>query len=105
MFTGALALVPPHPDVLPLAPAGNIAAVQGNTGSDGDTRLYYQNSDNSITELVINTAFIRSHTTNYPGSILVPGDQVRTNTPIAAVTVNGTALQEVFHQSTLNRES
>ncbi len=47
MFTGALALVPPNPDVLPLAPVGNIAAVQGNTVSDGDTRLYYQKSDNS----------------------------------------------------------
>ena len=85
-------MVPPSPEVLALSPVGNIAAVLDDLGT-GESRLYYQNSDNSITELAVGASLIHSHTTNYPGNLLVPGDQVLNNTPIAAATIG--ELQEV----------
>ena len=75
---------------------GNVAAVEGNTAAGvGDSRLYFQNPDNSISQLAISSSLAKPHTTNSPGDVIVPSSEVLYGTPIAATTVNGTALQEV----------
>jgi len=90
LFTAGVFALPDHPDAVPLVPAGNIGGVQGN---NGNTRLYYQGADNSISELAVSGPFISPHSSSTMA--LVPAAEVLKGTPIAATTVNGTALQEV----------
>ncbi|KAJ6490097.1 hypothetical protein C8R45DRAFT_1213407 [Mycena sanguinolenta] len=69
------------PQAVPVSAIGNVASVQG---ANADTRLFFQNGDQSISQ-------------SYFGSsiLLVPGNEVLSGTPIAAATVNGTALEEI----------
>ncbi|KAJ7107495.1 hypothetical protein C8R44DRAFT_885490 [Mycena epipterygia] len=80
------------PEVVPVSTVGNVAAVQGTVL--GDTRLFFQNPDNSIQQLDLNSPFNGGgHFQN--SAVLVPANEVLANTPIAAVTINGTDLQEI----------
>ncbi|KAJ7811337.1 hypothetical protein B0H14DRAFT_3479789 [Mycena olivaceomarginata] len=81
------------PEIVPVSAVGNVAAVQGT--AVGDTRLFFQNPDNSIEEFAINSPFNGGG--HFGGSgVLAPANEVLADTPIAAVTINGTDLQE-FH--------
>ncbi|KAJ6586320.1 hypothetical protein DFH09DRAFT_1143120 [Mycena vulgaris] len=76
----------------PLTLVGNVAAVQA-TDLGGDTRLYYQNQDNSIQETSISGPFTSG---TFEGTqVLIPANEVLPGTPIAAVTLNGNAFQEI----------
>jgi hypothetical protein len=81
---------------VPFHPAGNVAAVQGNTGVNGNTRLYFQNADNTIGQGIVQYPPLSSpHISSF--SVIVPAAEAMVGTPIAAVMVNGTALQEVIY--------
>ncbi|KAJ7635781.1 hypothetical protein DFH06DRAFT_1139320 [Mycena polygramma] len=86
------ATVGPGPDFRPVSFTGNVAAVQA-TGLGGDTRIFYQNADNSIQQIGINGPFTVGAFTG--GGVLVPANQVLPGTPIAATLINGDAFQEM----------
>ncbi|KAJ7101948.1 hypothetical protein C8R44DRAFT_641048, partial [Mycena epipterygia] len=86
------------PEIVPLSAIGNVAAVQG---TDGDTRLYFQESDNSIQETAVSSPFNGGG--HFSATIgLVPGNEALGGTPIAAVHLNGAILQEVNINITLS---
>ncbi|KAF7352254.1 hypothetical protein MVEN_01189100 [Mycena venus] len=64
---------------------GAIAAVQV-VPSNGQTRLYFQNSDNSIQETAVTAPFVVGN--NGGSDLLVPAQQVLQGTPIAATLVD-----------------
>jgi hypothetical protein len=71
---------------------GNVAAVQA-TDVGGDTRLYYQNPDNSIQQATISGPFAIG---TFEGiGLLVPASEALLGTHIAATTLNGNAPQQV----------
>ncbi|KAJ7892413.1 hypothetical protein B0H13DRAFT_1625594, partial [Mycena leptocephala] len=70
---------------------GNVAAVQA---TNGDTRLYSQNSNNTIQEIGVSSPFNGGGHSFGPDS-LVPGAEALGGTPIAAAIVNGTGFQEI----------
>ncbi|KAJ7772293.1 hypothetical protein B0H16DRAFT_1254718, partial [Mycena metata] len=68
------------PDIFPLSPVGNVAAVQD---MNGDTRLYSQNPDNTIQETGVTSPF-NGGGQSFGPTILVSGGEVLGGTPIAA---------------------
>ncbi|KAJ6568606.1 hypothetical protein B0H19DRAFT_1065425 [Mycena capillaripes] len=72
LLTGAAPVAPAADNDVPITFVGNIVVPQA---SNGDTRVYYQNADNSIGELAVTGPFISGHLEN---SDVLPG------TPIAA---------------------
>ncbi|KAJ7213620.1 hypothetical protein GGX14DRAFT_393104 [Mycena pura] len=64
------------PNIVPLSPVGNVAAVQG---TNGDTRLYSQNPDNTIQETAVSSTF-NGGGHFYPcarsGFVVQPGNKV-----------------------------
>ena len=75
---------------VPVSAVGNVAAVQGILG---DTRLFFQNADSSIEQFSISGPFTSGHFQS--SGLLVPSQEVLLGTPISAVTVNTTDLDEV----------
>ncbi|KAE9404320.1 hypothetical protein BT96DRAFT_916886 [Gymnopus androsaceus JB14] len=85
---------PSNTETILFQAVGNVAAVQGNTGVNGDTRIYFQSLDNTISQGIVQyPPLSQPHTSSF--ITLVPANEVLAGTPIAAVTVNGTALQEI----------
>ncbi|KAJ7936867.1 hypothetical protein B0H13DRAFT_2303187 [Mycena leptocephala] len=74
------------PEFRPLTFVGNVAAVATNAA--GNTRIYYQNPDNSIQESIISGPFVVG--TFDASTLLVPADEVLCGTPIVATTISGT---------------
>ncbi|KAJ7266218.1 hypothetical protein C8J57DRAFT_1718157 [Mycena rebaudengoi] len=74
----------PAPHIRPVSFIGNVAVVQA-TDLGGDTRLFYQNADNSIQKSRINGAF--NIGTFIGTSVLVPAQEVIAGTPIAAALI------------------
>lgn len=74
----------PAPEIRPISTAGSASAVQNHTG---DTRIYYQNTDDkSIHEIVLLGTF-SSGMFEADGS-LIPANEVLLGTPIVAVSAN-----------------
>ncbi|KAJ7131856.1 hypothetical protein C8R43DRAFT_1207096 [Mycena crocata] len=82
----------PKPEVFPVSALGNVAAVQSIPS--GDTRLWFQNVDRSISQIAASGPFTSGGRFESVFT-LVPGSEVLSGTPIAAATVNGTSLQEI----------
>ncbi|KAJ7458238.1 hypothetical protein FB451DRAFT_1182980 [Mycena latifolia] len=76
--------VVPSPNLVPIAPMGNVASVQVTTG---DTRIFYQDSTGAINIGGVTAPFLSGGKTG-PNTPLVPASQVLPNTPIAAITAN-----------------
>ncbi|KAJ6490103.1 hypothetical protein C8R45DRAFT_929401 [Mycena sanguinolenta] len=69
---------------------GSVASVQGR---NADTRLFFQNGDKSISEVVVSGPF---NSGSFGSStLLVLGNEILSGTLIAAATVNGTAVEKV----------
>ncbi|KAJ7763449.1 hypothetical protein B0H16DRAFT_1311173, partial [Mycena metata] len=66
----------------------------------GDTRLYYQNADNSIQQISVSGPFTSGEL--YGTRVLVPADEVQANTLIAAAMINGETFVHVFFISPRN---
>ncbi|KAF8193556.1 hypothetical protein K438DRAFT_1761710 [Mycena galopus ATCC 62051] len=79
-----LTAVVPFPDLVPIAPKGNVAAVQITTG---DTRIYYRDSTGTILQGVVTAPFL-SGGKAMQGTPFIPASQVLLNTPIVAITAN-----------------
>ncbi|KAJ7769971.1 hypothetical protein B0H16DRAFT_1715607 [Mycena metata] len=84
--------VGPSPDLIPVNFVGNIGAVQAIGGTPGDTRLYFQNADNSIQAVRVTGPFTTGRF--FAQSPRIPADEVQANTLIAVVTI-GDDFQEV----------
>ena len=86
-------------DFVPLAPVGNVAAVQSTTQSDlGDTRLYYQGDNGAILQADVSGPFTSgTSTTPSVGIQIAPADEAMFGTPIAACEIDSgdTAYSEV----------
>ncbi|KAF7351997.1 hypothetical protein MVEN_01161900 [Mycena venus] len=81
---GSSTAVVPSPNLVPVAPLGNVAAVQITTG---DTRVYFQDSTGGIVQGRVTEPFLSGGT--YTGSApLIPASEVLPYTPIAAITAN-----------------
>jgi len=76
--------VVPSPDIFPIAPMGNVEAVQVTTG---DTRFFFQDSTGAIIIGGSSAPFI-SGGRNGGNSLLVPANEVLPRTPIVAITAN-----------------
>ncbi|KAF7351996.1 hypothetical protein MVEN_01161800 [Mycena venus] len=76
--------VVPSPNLVPIAPMGNVASVQITTG---DTRIFYQDSTGAILIRGVTAPFLSGGTVRAIQS-LVPASQVLPYTPIAAITTN-----------------
>ncbi|KAJ7896831.1 hypothetical protein B0H13DRAFT_1884895 [Mycena leptocephala] len=72
------------PDLFPIAPMGNVAAVQITTG---DTRIFFQDSTGAIIIGGVSAPFL-SGGRNGGNSVLVPAGEVLPHTPIIAITAN-----------------
>ncbi|KAJ7633935.1 hypothetical protein B0H17DRAFT_1149855 [Mycena rosella] len=77
-------LITPSP--IPLSFVGNVAAIQAPAGA-ADTRIYYQEPDNSIHVLLISGPFTTGRW--FGSELVVPAAEVQFNTLIAAVTIDG----------------
>jgi hypothetical protein len=77
---------------------GNVAAVQA-TDLGGNTRIFYQNADNSIQLSATTGPF--SVGTFRGTTVLVPANEALCGTPIAATMLKGNAFQEVNTNSSL----
>ncbi|KAJ7256735.1 hypothetical protein C8J57DRAFT_1517369 [Mycena rebaudengoi] len=77
------------PDITPVSFVSNVAAIQA---SSGDTRIYYQNADNSIQAIAISGPFTTGAL--YISVVIVPTNQVQPNTLIAAA-MRGDDFEEV----------
>ena len=86
-------------DIVPISVTASMASVQD---SSGDTRIYFQASDNSITELAVSGPFSSVHTNNAPGFTLVPANQVISGSAVAAFETTGgdvrVFLEMITHQ-------
>ncbi|KAJ7229491.1 hypothetical protein C8J57DRAFT_1387217 [Mycena rebaudengoi] len=84
----------PSPEVVPVTFFGNIAAVQV-PGASADTRIYYQNPDNSIQVMGVSGPFTTGR--RFLSLLVVPAAEVQFNTLIAAVATrfNGGDFAEV----------
>ncbi|KAF7351995.1 hypothetical protein MVEN_01161700 [Mycena venus] len=92
--------VVPSPNLVPVAPLGNVASVQN---TQGDTRLYFQDSTGAIVQGRVTKPFLSGGT--YLGSApLIPASEVLPNTPIAAITAN-TATYTAIRIYFLSREN
>ncbi|KAJ7769978.1 hypothetical protein B0H16DRAFT_1715613 [Mycena metata] len=85
--------VGPSPDSIPESFVGNIAAIQATNDLTGDTRIYFQNADNSIEEIGVTGPFTSGRL--FGQGLHVPADEVQGNTLIAAVTIDGEHFQEI----------
>ncbi|KAJ7711097.1 hypothetical protein B0H14DRAFT_700280 [Mycena olivaceomarginata] len=91
---GNRAVAPSTPETRPVTFVGNVAAIQA-TALGGDTRLYYQNPDNSIQETAISGPFAVGTSVFEGSNLLIPANEILPGTPIAAVTFNGNAFQQI----------
>ncbi|KAJ6524007.1 hypothetical protein B0H19DRAFT_1276703 [Mycena capillaripes] len=81
----------PTPDFVKIFPAGNIAVVQTQQGSD--TRLFFQLSNGTIRWAAISGPLVTG--TLYDGGNLVPAEEAALGTPMAAVSSGTTAFDEI----------
>ncbi|KAF7369693.1 hypothetical protein MVEN_00300700 [Mycena venus] len=81
----------PTPEFVKIFPAGNIAVVQTQQGSD--TRLFFQLPNGTIRWEAINGPFVTG--TLYDGGNLVPAEEAALGTPMAAVSSGTTAFDEI----------
>ncbi|KAF7342400.1 hypothetical protein MVEN_01829000 [Mycena venus] len=91
---GNRAVPPSTPETRPVTFVGNVAAVQA-TALGGDTRLYYQNPDNSIQETAISGPFAVGTSVFQASGLRIPANETLPGTPIAAVTFNGNSFQQI----------
>ncbi|KAJ7897725.1 hypothetical protein B0H14DRAFT_2676651 [Mycena olivaceomarginata] len=85
LFGNSTAVLP-SPNLVPIAPLGNVAAVQITTG---DTRIYYQDSTGAIVQGVITGPFLSGGKATAPaGGVHIPASEVLLYTPIVAITAN-----------------
>ncbi|KAJ7765274.1 hypothetical protein B0H16DRAFT_1717819 [Mycena metata] len=94
---GAGATVPseearPTSEIIPVSFVGGAAAVQA-INANGDSRIYYQDYDNSIQEIAVNGPLTTGRSTG--SSLRVPANEVLAGTPIAATTIAGNDLQQI----------
>ncbi|KAJ7440618.1 hypothetical protein FB451DRAFT_1300030 [Mycena latifolia] len=82
----------PAPATVPVSFTGGAAAVQA-INANGDSRIYYQNYDNSIQEIAVNGPLTTGRFTGT--TLLVPANEVLAGTPIAATTIAGDDLQQI----------
>ncbi|KAJ6458262.1 hypothetical protein C8R45DRAFT_1221650, partial [Mycena sanguinolenta] len=76
----------PSPNLVPIAPMGNVASVQITTGA---TRIFYQVSTGAIDIGGVTAPFLSGGTgTASANTLLVPASEVLPFTPIAAITAN-----------------
>ncbi|KAJ6492985.1 hypothetical protein C8R45DRAFT_988547 [Mycena sanguinolenta] len=80
-------------DIVPISVTASMASVQS---SSGDTRIYFQAHDNSITELAVSGPFSSPHTNNAPGFTLVPANQVMPGSAVAAFETTGGDIHVYF---------
>jgi hypothetical protein len=85
-------VVAPSPEVVPVTFVGNIAAIQA-PATGADTRIYYQNSDNSIQVMAVSGPFTTGRW--FFSELVVPAAEVQLNTLISAVTIDGRDFSEV----------
>lgn len=71
-------VAPVADNIFPVTFVGNIVVPQA---SSGDTRVYYQNTDNSIGELAVSGPFTTGHV--YFSTVRIPAAEVLPGTPIA----------------------
>jgi hypothetical protein len=85
-------VVAPSPEVVPVTFVGNIAAIQA-PATGADTRIYYQNPDNSIQVMAVSGPFTTGRW--FFSELVVPAAEVQLNTLISAVTIDGRDFSEV----------
>ncbi|KAJ7061333.1 hypothetical protein C8F01DRAFT_1231209 [Mycena amicta] len=83
---------PPQPNIIPVSFTGVVAAIQATAAGD-DTRIYFQNSANGIEEFAISGPL--NSGVRYGFGELVPGTQIRSSSPIAAVSVDTTVFRQI----------
>ncbi|KAJ7206271.1 hypothetical protein GGX14DRAFT_457503 [Mycena pura] len=84
---GNSSAVVPSPDLVPIGPIGNVAAVQIATGN---TFIFYQNSTGEIVLRRVTAPFL-SGGTDKAEDFAVPASEVLPYTPIVAITANTAA--------------
>ncbi|KAJ7437004.1 hypothetical protein FB451DRAFT_1406535 [Mycena latifolia] len=76
--------VVPSPNLVPIAPMGNVASVQVTTG---DTRIFYQDSTGAINIGGVTAPFLSGGAAK-ANTPFIPAGEVLPYTPIAAITAN-----------------
>ncbi|KAF8896004.1 hypothetical protein BD779DRAFT_1466044 [Infundibulicybe gibba] len=90
VITSAFPHVERAAELVPLSSVGGVGAVQTTTS---DTRLYYQNSDGSISEYGITNTFSAGRRSS--NGVLVPAGQAQIGTPIVATTLGSADFKEI----------
>ena len=80
-------------DFIPVAPVGNVAAVQSIVQNE-DTRLYYQQSNGAIVQTVVTGPFTSGTSTSPSlGAQIVPPGEAMFGTPIAACSIDSGSIE------------